>query len=115
MDGALAALLALLAAGFQGGAAWVFAGQGRADPVHAASAFRHLYRLALRAAEATKIADRANRKSSEQADLRDAMTKLSVHLSWLEEGLIDAGEHWAQVHPQLRDGPVEDQMGSGQE
>lgn len=98
-----AALFVLLAAMFQISAASVFAGQGRADPTHAASSFRHLARMAKRAVEATEIAERANRRAAAEGDVRVAVTRLSVHLSWLQEGLEEAGEHWAQVHPELRD------------
>jgi hypothetical protein len=109
-----AALFVLIAAGFQIAAASIFAAQGRADPTHATSSFRHLARMAKRAVEATEIAERANRRAAAEGDVRAAVTRLSVHLSWLQEGLEEAGEHWAQVHPELRDLTDQDLEGKGQ-
>ncbi len=109
-----AALYVLLAAAFQIAAASVFAGQGRADPTHAVSSFRHLAKLARRAVDATEIAERANLRAASEVDVREAVTRLTVHLSYLQEGFEEAGEHWAQVHPELRDLTDQDLDDKGQ-
>lgn len=50
---------------------------------------------------ATALAESAAEAESPVAAVRRSMNRLSVELSWIQEGLIEAGEHWAQVHPEL--------------
>jgi len=95
------ALFVVLGAGFQLAGAALFSREGRADPTHATSSFRHLGRLARKAAEAKQIAERAAQPDATVSVARRAIDRLSVDLSWIEEELVEAGEHWAQVHPEL--------------
>lgn len=95
-----AGLFVLIAAVLQVAAIVLISG-GRADPAHAMSSFRHLMLLARRASIATALAEEAAEADAPVPAVRRSMNRLSVELSWIQEGLIEAGEHWAQAHPEL--------------
>ncbi|GAB3055084.1 hypothetical protein GCM10027053_14860 [Intrasporangium mesophilum] len=95
---ALIAFLAILA---QLASAWAFSGDGKADPGLAQRSVGRLVGLAQRA-EAARTAietlQSANNVKAEQ--LRLALGQLSVHLSYIEEGYLDAVEDWRIFHPE---------------
>lgn len=93
---ALIAFLAILA---QLGSAWTFNGDGKADPGLAQSSVSRLVKLAQKANTARLIAEELHEKGATPSDTRRAMGQMSVHLSYLEEGYIDAIEDWRLFHP----------------
>lgn len=93
------ALLTLMAALAQVGAALTFARIGRADPTLARSAVSRLIRLARRAIEGRQLADGLAVHDAVPAELRAAAGRLSVHLSYLEEGFVESVEDWRSFHP----------------
>lgn len=97
------ALYALLAAFFQMGAAWAFSRTGRVDLTHAGSSLRRLVGLADRAERATDSAESARAKGVPAATVRDVMNQLSVELSVLQEGYVDAANDWTDALPELVD------------
>lgn len=103
--GSEVALFALLVAFFQLGAAWAFSHTGRVDLIHAGSSVRRLGRLAVRAEDATAAAQRARAKSIPPEEVRDVMNQLSVELSVLQEGFVDAADDWMAALPGLINQP----------
>lgn len=99
------ALIALIGASFQLVAAWVFSRVNRVDLTHAGASVRRLYGLALRAEEATDNAERARAKNVSSADVRGVINQLSVELSVLQEGLVDAAQDWTDALPELLSQP----------
>lgn len=95
---ALTALVAVLA---QGGAVWVFSGVGRADPSLAQRAVARLYVLAQRSASAREVMEAMYEQEPPVAQVRKQLGGLSVTLSFLEEGYIDAMEDWRTFHPEI--------------
>lgn len=93
------ALLAFLAILSQLGAAWTFSGEGKADPTLAERSVARLVRLAQRASGAKQQAEALTVRGTTAADLRDGMGHLSVHLSYLEDGYVDAINDWRTFHP----------------
>lgn len=92
----------LLAAVLQLGSAFAFSRRGRADPAHVNASFRRLAHLAERAANATVIAETASGQDVKFAETKRAVLMLSRDLSMIQEGILDAGEDWAEVHPELQ-------------
>lgn len=92
-------LLTLMATLAQLGAALAFASVGRADPTLARSAVSRLLRLARRAIESRNIAERLAEHEGVPFELRTAAGRLSVHLSYLEEGFVESVEDWRSFHP----------------
>jgi hypothetical protein len=105
---ALTALLGILA---QGGAVWAFSGVGRADPGLAQRAVARLYRLAQHSASAREVLEDMYENEPPAALVRKQLGGLSVTLSFLEEGYIEAMEDWRTFHPQI----VEEVEGRGDE
>lgn len=93
---ALIALLAILA---QLGSAWTFSGAGKADPGLAERSVARLVGLATRASIARGMAEKCQEVNPGTPAMRKAMGQLSVHLSYLEEGYINAIEDWRVFHP----------------
>lgn len=93
------ALMTFLSACFQLVAAWVFSRVRRIDKTHASASTRRLYRLAQRAENTTDLAERARSKEMPASDVRQAISLLSVELSVLQEGLVDAAEDWTEALP----------------
>ena len=92
-------LLAFVAIVIQVAAASTFARLGRADPALARSAASRLLRLARRAVEARQLAEGiAEQQGGPQAH-KAAAGRLSVHLSYLEEGFVESVEDWRSFHP----------------
>lgn len=91
------ALLVLLAAVFQFGSVVTFSGIGRADPGLARAAVRRLIRMGLRTSGARKLAEESF-DGANAPELRSRMGQLSVELSWLEEGLVEAVGDWEEFH-----------------
>jgi hypothetical protein len=92
---ALIALTAILA---QLGSAWVFSGVGKADPGLAERSVARLVGLATRASLAKTVAEKCRETNPGAPAMRQAMGELSVHLSYLEEGYIEAIEDWRIFH-----------------
>lgn len=90
------ALLVLLAALFQFSSVLLFSGIGRADPGLARAAVRRLIRMGVRTNEARELAERSDSVSA--TELRSWVGRLSVELSWIEEGLLDAVADWKEFH-----------------
>lgn len=99
------AFFALLVAFFQLGAAWAFSRSGRVDLTHAGSSVRRLARLAVRAEGATASAQRARARDIPEPQVREVMNQLSVELSVLQEGLVDAADDWVVALPEILDQP----------
>ena len=92
---ALIALLAILA---QFGSAWTFAGAGKADPGLAERSVGRLVGLANRASFARALAEKCQEANPGSPAMRQVIGQLSVHLSYLEEGYINAIEDWRIFH-----------------
>ncbi|WP_433678973.1 hypothetical protein [Nocardia sp. CA-119907] len=94
-------LLGVVAASFQVAAGWLFSGVGKADPSHAEASARRLVTLGSRVAGARALAeqtfDRDNPKPT-QAELRVVIGNLSVHLSYIENAVVDGVDDWRLVH-----------------
>ncbi len=91
-------LIAVGAIAVQFGGAWLFSGEGRADPTLATRSVGHLLRLAARASLARNLAEQLNTTSATVPDVRKGIGELSVHLSYLEEGFIESVEDWKMFH-----------------
>jgi hypothetical protein len=93
---ALIALLAILA---QLGSAWAFSGVGKADPGLAERSVARLVGLAARASLAKSRAEKCREASPGVPAMRQVVGELSVHLSYLEEGYLNAIDDWRVFHP----------------
>ncbi len=93
------ALLAFFAIVAQLGGAWTFSGEGKADPTLAQRSVSRLVALARRAEDARQQAEALSARSTPVSDIRDGIGHISVHLSYLEEGLVEAVEDWRAFHP----------------
>lgn len=91
-------LLVVISSGLQIASAFAFSGNGRADPSLARSAVRRLITLNLYARRARQIAEDAEPGTPVQA--KKAMGTLSVQLSYIEEGILEAARDWAEFHPE---------------
>ncbi|GLW07865.1 hypothetical protein Misp01_29950 [Microtetraspora sp. NBRC 13810] len=94
---ATSALLVVLAGIFQFAGAAKFNKIGKADPGLARAAVRRLIRMIRRANEARLIAEAAY-ENSDAAEIRKAMGRVSVELSYVEEGLTEAVDDWNEFH-----------------
>lgn len=94
---ATSALLVVLAGGFQVAGASRFHAIGRADPGLARAAVRRLIKMVRRTQQARLVAETAY-DGSNAADMRKAMGRVSVELSWIEEGLADGIDDWNEFH-----------------
>jgi hypothetical protein len=101
------ALIGFLAIMAQLGAAWVFSGEGKVDPTLAQRSVARLVRLARRAEGARREAELLAVKGIPAGHLREGVGHLSVHLSYLEEGYVDAIEDWRMFHPHAVDAAEE--------
>jgi len=93
------AVIVILITLSQGGAAWVFSGQGRADPSHAQQSAARLAWLARRAHAAGVRAQQSFEGLSTGDELHSQMGVLSTEFSWLEDGLVLAIGDWRVFHP----------------
>lgn len=93
----IALLLVLLAGILQFGSARLFHSVGRADPGLARSSVRRLLRMGQRAAQAESEVQSALEIGT-VADQRDALGRVSVHLSYLQEGLMYQTQDWMEFH-----------------
>lgn len=93
---AMIASLAILA---QLGSAWTFAGHGKADPGLAQRSVARLVGLALRARASRLDAEMLQDGDANANALRSGIGELSVHLSYIEEGFVNAIEDWRVFHP----------------
>lgn len=91
-------ILVLVAGGLQFGGAMIFDKAGRADPSLAKAAVGRLVLLASQAKRARARAENAFATESGQP-LKASVGKLSVDLSYLEEGIGAAAQDWALFHP----------------
>jgi hypothetical protein len=94
------ALIAVFAFLAQVGSAWVFSGDGKVDPTHAQRSVGRLARMAASAAVARRIAEKARDENLPAAAMRIVMGEISVHLSYLEEGYLDAIADWRAFQPE---------------
>lgn len=92
-------LLVLLAGILQFGSARLFHSVGRADPGLARSSVRRLMSMGQRASQAESEVQSALEIGT-VADQRDALGRVSVHLSYLQEGLIYQTQDWMEFHEQ---------------
>lgn len=81
------------------GATITFSGVGRADPTHAQRSAARLFGLASQAANARTAAETAFSGNTTKADLHTTMGMMSVHFSYMEDGLVQAVEDWRVFHP----------------
>ena len=93
---ALIALLAILA---QLGAAWVFSGDGKADPTLAQRSVARLFGLALRANAAKEAAELLSCGKPTLTEFHQGVGQLGVHLSYLEEGYLNQIDDWRAFYP----------------
>lgn len=96
-QGSLAAL-ALLA---QLGASWVFSGLGRADPTMAERAVSRLITVGQRAATARSDVEALHERKITLTEARNAIGQISVTLSFLEDGYVEAIRDWEVFHPSV--------------
>jgi hypothetical protein len=94
-------LLAFLGILAQFGAVWAFAGHGKADPTLAQRSVGRLVNLAQQAHGAKLLAERMQAEDVTPAKARLGVGQLSVHLSYLEEGYIEAIDDWRMFHPKV--------------
>lgn len=92
-------LIAFLAIVSQLGGTWAFSGEGRADPTLARRSVARLVGLANRSAAAREQAEALCQKTTSASELREGVCYLSVHLSYIEEGFVEAIEDWRAFHP----------------
>jgi len=83
----------------QAGSAWIFSREGRADPTLAQSSVARLIRRGQRANIAKLEVERLFEANPGSVESRKALGKLSVTLSFLEEGFLEAIEDWRLFHP----------------
>ncbi|GIH73240.1 hypothetical protein [Sphaerimonospora thailandensis] len=95
---ATSALLVVLAGVFQVAGASRFHAIGKADPGLARAAVRRLLKMVRRAQEAKLIAETAYESNANAGEMRKAMGRVSVELSWIEEGLVDSIDDWNEFH-----------------
>ena len=113
--GITVSVVLVLAAGLlELGAAWVFDKAGRADPSLVKTAFGHLVLLAAQARRARVDADRAFEAESGTA-LKASIGKLTVHLSYIEEGIAISAQDWALFHPDATARLAEEDQGEGED
>jgi 4-amino-4-deoxy-L-arabinose transferase-like glycosyltransferase len=93
------ALIALLAIMAQVGSAWSFSGDGKADPGLARRSVGRLVALAARAEGARQVTEALRERGATASEMKQAVGQLSVHLSYIEEGYLDAIEDWRVFHP----------------
>lgn len=97
---AVDAVIVILIAASQIGAAWVFSAEGKADPTLAERSVARLFHLAQRAGQAEARAQRAFESTSPSTALHAEMGMISTEFSWLEDGLIQAIGDWRVFHAQ---------------
>jgi hypothetical protein len=91
------ALLVVLAGVFQFAGAAKFLRIGRADPALARAAVRRIIKMTARTREARKVVELTYDVGS-PVECKKLMGRVSVELSWLEEGLVDAMDDWYEFH-----------------
>lgn len=92
----LTALLAILA---QLGGAWIFSAEGKADPTLAERSVGRLVSIAQRARQARESAELLHTTKGLPPTVRLGIGQLSVHLSYLEEGVLHSIDDWRTFHP----------------
>jgi hypothetical protein len=102
LSGAWAGLIVLVSAVFQLAGARALHQEGRADPALARSAVIQLLAMARNAEEAESLAQEAF-EFGNAGPRRDALGKLSVHLSYLQEQAIQSAETWNSIHSEALD------------
>jgi hypothetical protein len=93
---ALIAFLVILA---QTGGAWALNGEGKADPGLAQRSVARLIANAQRAGAARAAIERAQEQGGTPTELRQLIRETNIHLSYLEDGFIEAIEDWRTFHP----------------
>lgn len=94
---ATSALLVVLAGVFQIAGAGQFNKLGRADPGLARAAVRRILKMVVRTRESRKLAESTYDLGTAQ-EVRKTLGRISVELSWVEEGLLDAIGDWNEFH-----------------
>jgi len=94
------AVIVILIIAAQIGAGWAFSADGKADPTLAERSVGRLFHLAQRAKRAGAKAQAAYESSGSEAQLHADMGILSVELSWIEDGLVQAIGDWRVFHAQ---------------
>jgi hypothetical protein len=77
----------------------VVSGDGKADPGLARRSVGRLVALAARAEGARQVTEALRERGATASEMKQAVGQLSVHLSYIEEGYLDAIEDWRVFHP----------------
>jgi hypothetical protein len=94
---ATSALLVVLAGIFQFAGAAQFQKIGKADPALARAAVRRIIKMTARTREVRKLTELTYDVGT-AAESKKALGRISVELSWLEEGLLSAIDDWNEFH-----------------
>lgn len=108
VDQTTAGLLVLVAGGFQLAGATVLHSVGKAEPSLARAAVRGLLLQVKRAQGAEEIAQVAF-ETGTAAERRQALGTVSVHLSYLAEGAVNAIGDWREFHERAVERLVEEE------
>jgi hypothetical protein len=95
--------IVLLAGSFQVLGGLVVSRVGRADPTLAVSAVKQLLKLGLRAEQARIVVEDAY-GAADPDEMRAALGQTSVHLSYIEDGLVLGVENWQSFHSDTLEG-----------
>lgn len=94
---ATSALLVVLAGVFQIAGAARFLKIGKADPALARAAVRRIIGMTARTREARKLAELTYDVGT-APECKKVLGRISVELSWIEEGLIYSVDDWNEFH-----------------
>jgi hypothetical protein len=94
---ATSALLVVLSGIFQFAGAAQFLKIGKADPALARAAVRRIINMTARTREARKAAELTFDVGT-AAECKKLLGRVSVELSWIEEGLVNAIDDWNEFH-----------------
>jgi hypothetical protein len=94
---ATSALLVVLAGIFQFAGAAQFQKIGKADPGLARAAVRRIIKMTARTREVRKLTELTYDVGT-ATEARKALGRISVELSWIEEGLLNAVDDWNEFH-----------------
>ncbi|MDA0564607.1 hypothetical protein LG943_09735 [Streptomonospora sp. S1-112] len=92
------ALIAVLSGVFQFMGAARFHAIGKADPTLARASVRRLHKMILRANATRILSEKLAEYSNIPTKHKNALGMISVNLSWIEEGLLDAVDDWREFH-----------------
>lgn len=108
------ALLVILAGIFQFWSAAQFNKIGKAEPGLARAAVRRLVTMAKRTQHARLLAEESY-DGSNATQIRRAMGRISVDLSWIEEGIIHSVQDWNEFHKDALSELMEEEVENGED